>query len=63
MMDSRELSPWTCRGCGRNTKSASEQWWHLTNHYGFTGSFCSDCYSKIKDPQERVLMILRLEKG
>jgi len=39
------------------------QWWFLTNHLGFSGAFCPDCYDKIRDPQQRVILHLKLEKG
>jgi hypothetical protein len=54
-----------CKAC--NTYE-SDQWWSLKRYYGFTGLFCSDCYSKISHdswgrpryPEEHLMMLLKL---
>lgn len=48
-----------------------EQWWNLTNYYGFSGIACNDCYNKIAhdsfrnpvNPEEYTLMLLKHTKG
>jgi hypothetical protein len=58
-----------CEGCSA-TKGDSQpgQWWHLNSYYGFTGSFCPDCYDKIshdsqgnpRRPADHLWMTLKL---
>jgi hypothetical protein len=55
-----------CRGCG--TLDNPGQWWQLSNYYGVTGTFCSDCYDQVshdsyeqpRRPDDYVLMLLKL---
>ena len=58
-----------CKGCGRSKEEDRwEQWWGLRNYYGFTGSFCGDCYDKISHdsygrperPGDHLLMRIKL---
>ena len=39
------LTQRACSACGDST--AQGQWWHLSNYYGLSGTFCPACYEKV----------------
>lgn len=57
-----------CRACDTTKLDQIGQWWHLYNYFGFTGTFCSDCYDMVshdsyqqpKRPADYTFMLLKL---
>lgn len=58
-----------CVACEATKLTSQGQWWHLKNYFGFTGTFCPDCYDKIShnsywepnNPHDYLLMLLKQE--
>ena len=58
-----------CRGCGREKPNNDrEQWWHCSNYFKISGTFCSRCYDKISHnsyqqperPNDYLMMLMKL---
>ena len=57
-----------CQACNTTKENRQGQWWHLRGYFGFSGSFCPDCYDKIShdsygrpnSPKDYTFMLLKL---
>ena len=57
-----------CPGCDRVQADGRPGWWMLSNYHGLSGMFCGSCYDKVahdsydraEQPEEYLLMLLKL---